>query len=248
MKIFRLTCGFLLPTSAQTAGSGWANDELLWHCKNMQGWAQSATWLAKIIVCLESGRKTKKNKSIFFFIVLFKVWWCQPKHEKWPSFLQGSHHPTNQLHAEVQEQSGWAPAHNLGLWSCVYKCPGESRLWGALVRGGEASGPTVGQSFNFHSLLDGVIWQLTQPVWTKRQWHYDGKTQAFGTCGTKLNTPVHFSLWSFVVQTVLDWSPPTSRVCSFAWVRTVRQNFYLLSLGTKWTPILVFWLKEKILI
>lgn len=44
---------------------------------------------------------------------------------------------------------------------------------------------------------------------------------------------------------VLEWSPHTSRVFSFAWVRTVRQNFYLLSLGTKWTPILVFWLEEK---
>lgn len=30
-------------------------------------------------------------------------------------------------------------------------------LWGALVRGGEAPGPTVGQSLNFHGLLDGGI-------------------------------------------------------------------------------------------
>lgn len=240
MKIFRLTCGFLLPTCAQIAGSGWANDELLWHCKNMQGRAQSAAWLAKIMcVCLERGEKKKKKKE--------QVRWCQPKHEKWPSLLQGSHHPTNQLHAEAQEQSGCEPAHNPGVCCCVSKCPGERRLWGALVRGGEAPGPLWG-SFNFHSLLHGGIWQLTQPVQTKRQRHLTLCWEDTGIwyMWDKLSTPERFSCKDF-------WCSPwlvTSHIQDLQFCLSEDCETELLSslIRNQANPALVFWLQEKNLI
>lgn len=62
-------------------------------------------------------------------------------------------------------------------------------------------------------------------------------------------TWAHLSIFPqkvFWCRLSLDCSTPTCMICSFAWARIARQCFRLLSLGNQWTPVLAFWVEEKV--
>lgn len=77
--------------------------------------------------------------------------------------------------------------------------------------------------------------------------HHVGKMGLLGARGTSPSTSELFPAQFSNEELALDWSPPASRICSFAPVRTAGLSFCLLLLGNQQTPVLVFWLEEEII-
>ena len=133
--------------------------------------------------------------------------------------LQCGDHPTNQLHADAQEQSGWAPAPS----------PSEVCHLATANAGGKG---IVGSPRWMEAKPRGPPWGKASPSTAclgGDAGGHAGKTLWFGAPGTNLGTSEHFSPIEFSGEDiVLDCSPPTCRICSFARARVVRQNFCLL--------------------